>query len=325
MLKEFVFERARFAAAHASTVADTSEGPVVAWFGGSREGSTDVAIWLARKRDGRWNEPIQVADGMVAGGRRHPCWNPVLLPLPDGRLLLFYKVGPSPSRWWGMLMTSDNHGASWSPPQRLPEGILGPIKNKPVLVEGRLLSPSSCERDRWRIHVEESPDLGRSWSRGPALNDGRAFAAIQPTILTHADGSLQILCRTRQGAIATCRSTDGGQNWSPLVATHLPNPDSGIDAATLADGRSLLVYNHAQVARSPLNLVISEDGEDWHAVAVLEDEAGEYSYPALIQGRDDKIHITYTWNRRRICYVQLLPLELAAVPFEGRQWPGKCA
>jgi predicted neuraminidase len=43
---------------------------------------------------------------------------------------------------------------------------------------------------------------------------------------------------------------------------------------------------------------------------VLEDAPGEYSYPAVIQADDGSLHITYTWNRRRIRHVSVAPNEL---------------
>jgi predicted neuraminidase len=149
------------------------------------------------------------------------------------------------------------------------------------------------------------------WRRGPLLNDGRSFAAIQPALLTHADDGSQILCRTRQGAVGECWSEDGGESWTPLTATELPNPDSGIDAVTLASGQALLVYNHSHSARTPLNMAISDDGRHWSALGVLEDEPGEFSYPAFIQDRDGTVHVTYTWNRRRIRHLALSPSDLA--------------
>ena len=323
MFKEFIFEEAPFAAAHASTIAETSDGLVAAWFAGTREGQGDVGIWVARRESRGWLDPIEVADGRMKSRRRYPCWNPVLFQPRQGPLLLFYKVGPSPSRWWGMLITSDDGGRSWSEPRRLPAGILGPIKNKPIqLPDGRLLCPSSDEQRRWRIHLEWADETATSWRRGPRLNDGRKFAAIQPCLLPHADGRLRMLCRTRQGAVGECWSEDGGESWTPLAATQLPNPDSGIDAVTLASGQALLVYNHSHSARTPLNIAISDDGVRWSALAVLEDEPGEFSYPALIQGRDGTVHVTYTWNRRRIRYVALVPSEFAAVAMRHGLWPG---
>jgi len=322
MQAQFIFDHAPFPAAHASTIAETNDGLIAAWFAGSREGHGDVGIWVSRFEDGRWLNPVEVADGRVTLRRRHPCWNPVLFQPGAGPLLLFYKLGPSPSRWWGMVMTSADCGRSWSEPRRLPETILGPIKNKPVeLPGGRLLCPSSDEQGRWRIHVEWCDLTARTWRRSRSLNDGRGFAAIQPCVLTHPDGRLQMLCRTRQGTIGECWSEDGGETWTELLATDLPNPDSGIDAATLACGRHLLVYNHSQMGRSPLNLALSEDGVHWQAVAVLEHERGEFSYPAIIQGRDGSVHVTYTWNRRRIRHVSLAAGDLTSTPIVHGMWP----
>ena len=107
---------------------------------------------------------------------------------------------------------------------------------------------------------------------------------------------MQLLCRTRQGTIGECWSNDDGETWTPLAPTDLPNPDSGIDAVMLADGRALLVYNHSHTGRTPLNLAISDDGRSWSALAILENQPGEYSYPAIVQGAEGMVHVTYTWN-----------------------------
>jgi predicted neuraminidase len=296
------------AQAHASTIAETPDGLVAAWFGGPHEGHPQVGIWLARQVDGRWSEPVEVTRDADRFGRAQPCWNPVLHQAAGGPLLLFYKVGPSPRRWWGMLRSSTNAGRTWSPPRRLPRGILGPVKNKPVaLGDGTLLCPSSTEHLGWRAHLERTPDLGASWEKLPPLNAAREFAAIQPCIVTYPEGRLQVLCRTRQRVIAECWSEDGGHSWGPMRATSLPNPDSGIDAVSLRDGRAVLAYNPSQQARTPLCLAVSSDGRVWRDVLVLEDAAGEYSYPAMIQAKDGDLHVTYTWKRRRIRHICLSP------------------
>jgi predicted neuraminidase len=301
---------------HASTLAQTPASLVAAWFGGSAEGKPDVSIWLSRQRGGKWSAPIEVASGVQDDQTRFPCWNPVLFqaPAPGPLLLLFYKVGPSPSRWWGMLITSTDEGQTWSKPRRLPDGILGPIKDKPVLLaDETLLCGSSTEDHGWRLDMEWTKDWGQTWQKTDALNDGVTWSAIQPTILDHGEngGGIQILCRTRQQRIAESWSRDGGRTWTPLAAiAALPNPNSGIDAVQLKDGRSLVVYNHAMRGRSPLNVAVSGDGKVWKAAAVLEQEPGEYSYPAVIQTADGQVHITYTWKRQRIKHVVIDPAKI---------------
>ena len=312
---EPVYKRAQFASAHASTIVETRDGFLAAWFGGSDEGRPDVSIWAARREDGRWQAPVQVADGRQPTGERHPCWNPVLFQPSNGPLLLFYRVGPSPRAWWTLLRTSSDQGRTWSPPVRLPRGYLGPIRAKPVeLADGTLLAGSSTEDAGWVVHMERaSPgDLGaaEAWSKTGPLNDPRAFSAIQPTILVHSPERLQILCRSRQQVVTEAWSEDGGRSWRPMTATSLPNPSAGIDAVRLADGRFLLAYNPTASGRSPLALAVSRDGRRWRSAVTLEDGDGEYSYPALIQARDGRVHVTYTWRRQRIQHVVIDPKQI---------------
>jgi predicted neuraminidase len=308
---------------HASTIAETPAGLVAAWFGGTHEKHVDVGIWAARRADGRWTRPVQVVDGTEGEDRDYPCWNPVLLMPRDGPLMLFYKVGPSPSSWWGMLVTSADHGQTWSTPRRLGQNpklgegnphLIGPVKNKPVQrADGSILCPSSSEHNGWRVHFELTKDLGRTWEVIGPINDGVQFGAIQPSILTYPDGKLQILCRSRQGVITQSWSGDGGTTWSEMTATPLPNPNAGIDAVTLADGRQLVVYNHTTRSggfpsgRNMLNVAISADGKSWTPLLTLERSPGEYSYPAVIQAADGTVHITYTYQRRSVKHVELDP------------------
>jgi len=243
--------------------------------------------------------------------------------------MLFYKVGPSPAKWWGMLITSTNGGHTWNAPRRLPKGVLGPIKNKPIqLADGTILCGSSTEEPEptgkgWQVEIERTADLGNTWQVVGPLNTKDEFNAIQPSILTHPDGRLQILCRTMEKKLVTSWSTDQGRAWSKLTASGLRNPNSGSDAVTLSDGRQLLVYNRRDEAggapanigeadRCPLNVSLSPDGEHWRMVLTLEDKplpAG-YAYPAVIQTRDGLVHVTYTWNREKIKHVVLNPAKL---------------
>jgi predicted neuraminidase len=313
---------------HASTIVETPDGIMAAWFGGTEERHQDVGIWISFYEKGSWSKPVEVANGFQHDSLRYPTWNPVLFKPAGGPLMLFYKVGPNPREWWGMLMTSENDGRSWSQPRRLGKNnaigdLLGPVKNKPVqLNDGTILCPSSTEvekgeKDQWRVHFEATKDFGKTWEVIGPINDGVEFAAIQPSILNYKDGRMQILCRTQQKVIGQSWSSDNGKTWSKMTATSLPNPNAGTDAVTLKDGRQLLVYNHAvnsgpyPSGREVINVAISSDGISWKPVMTLEKhEGGEFSYPAVIQSSDGMVHITYTYLRNSIKHLVVDPSKL---------------
>lgn len=313
VLSEFIYETAPFPSCHASTLVESAEGGglVAAWFGGTHERNPDVGIWVSRRDAKGWSEPVEVANGVQAEGPRLPTWNPVLFRPKGGPLMLFYKVGPSPSKWWGMVMRSADDGRTWSKPTKLPAGIIGPVKDKAIQLEdGTILSPSSTEDAGWRLHMEWSKDGGATWERTEALNDGKEVRLIQPAVLDWGGGKIQALCRSRHEKVYELWSGDNGRTWDKPAATSLPNPSSGIDAVRLADGRALVVYNHSATKRIPLNVAVSRDGKEWGPPVVVEDlpdGEGQLSYPAAIQTSDGLVHLTYTWSRKKIRHVVLDP------------------
>ncbi len=319
VLREFVYETAPYPECHASTIAETPTGLVASWFGGTKEKHPDVGIWVARKEGGRWTTPVEVANGVQSDGKRQPCWNPVLHRSRSGALLLFYKVGPSPETWKGLLRTSSDDGRTWSAPIHFVPGILGPVRNHAVeLADGTLLCGSSTEDGGWKLHFERTRNDGLDWERCPSVPDPLHGELIQPALAVLGPERVAAFCRSRHGTIFRTDTSDGGKSWSEPHPTLLPNPNSGIDAVTLRDGRILLVYNHADGNwgnRSPLNVAVSKDGDVWEAAAVLEDQPNrEFSYPAVIQSDDGLVHVTYTWKRKRICHVVLDPAKLATHP-----------
>lgn len=312
---EFIYEKAPFPSCHATTIVDSHDGLVAAWFGGTAEKNPDVGIWISRHMGGVWSAPVEVATGVQPNGKRLPCWNPVLFQPKGGPLMLFYKVGPSPSTWWGLRKDSTDGGKTWGEPVRLPDGLVGPVKNKPVqLADGAIISGSSLEGLKngpsWQAHIERSTDGGKNWTKVaiPVAKDGPG--CIQPSILTLGGNRLLALGRTRSGAIFTTESADSGLSWSAITLSQLPNPNSGTDAVTLRDGTHLLVYNHTRMGRSPLNLASSRDGKNWKGELILESNPGEYSYPAIIQSADGMVHITYTWKREKVRHVVIDPAKL---------------
>lgn len=327
---EFIFEKAPYPECHASTIAETKTGLVAAWFGGTKERNPDVCIWVSRLVNGKWTEGINVANGIQNDSLRYPCWNPVLYQVPGGDLLLFYKIGPSPAKWKGFERTSSDGGITWSAQQALPDGIIGPVKNKPVmLANGNIISPSGTEEGGAKIHFELSADKGKTWRITAPVQDDKSIKSLQPTILIHKDGSLQALCRSQNRAILETWSKDNGNTWSPLEKTSLPNNNSGIDGVTLKDGRQLLVYNHVlppgnkvKGARTPLNVAVSKDGKTWYAALILEDSPiSQYSYPSVIQTADGLVHVVYTWRRKRIKYVVIDPKKLELKEIKDGLWP----
>lgn len=304
---EFVYDSASFRSCHASTLVETSEGIMVSWFGGTAEGRPDVCIYVSQKQGGIWSTPELVADGVINDTLRFPCWNPVLYTRRNGDIILFYKVGPSPREWWGLYKISKNGGLSWSEEVRIPDNHLGPIKNKPQeLKNGKILYPTSIEnaQNEWRIQIETSDQNLRNWNRTDIDNNG--FNAIQPTILFYKGGRIQLLCRSREKRIVETWSDNNGRTWSRLQATSLANNNSGLDAVTLSNGLQLLICNLTVQGRNKLNLLASADGINWEELLILEDQPkGEFSYPAIIEGKDGSVHITYTFNRRKIKYVHL--------------------
>ena len=232
------------------------------------------------------------------------------------------KVGPDPRSWWGEVIFSYDGGRTFRDRKRLPEGIDGPVRCKPMLVtDNTLLCGSSTEYDGWRVHFEkvtlEKGKPAGTWKRIGPINESSQFNAIQPTFLKHSDGRIQVLCRTKESVISTSFSKDDGETWSTMQATNLPNPNSGIEVVTLQDGRHLMIYNHLGSGktgwgrRGLLNLAISDDGLQWRKVAVLEQEENqEFSYPAIIQTNDGMVHMTYTWKRQRIKHVVVDPKQM---------------
>ena len=319
-----------------------SEGAVIA---GVDTTAAKAAVGPVKHLGITWQ---QAKDGTAAkdkrleGLRRKACWNPVLFQMPTGELWLFFKIGANVADWTGWIAKSNDGGRTWSDKEALPKDFLGPVKNKPEIVNGRLICPTSTEgKGGWKFHVEILDLKTNEWKyvnipREEAvltndmvpvkpvdgkmpeiiLKEGaakRPIDCIQPSILRHKDGRLQLVGRTRNARLASTFSSDGGDTWTPVTLLDVPQNQSGTDAVTLKDGRHVLIYNNVYTlpgtpkgSRTPCSLAISDDGLHWTHLLTLEDSPiGQYSYPSVIQGKDGSLHCIYTWRRQRIAYKQV--------------------
>jgi predicted neuraminidase len=312
-----------FPSSHASTIVELKDDSLLtAWFGGSGEGKPDVAIWSSRHTTRGWSHPVE-----LVREPNTPCWNPVLFHTTDGRLWLYYKFGPNPAEWAAGRKFSTDEGLTWSSVEHLPAGIIGPVRAKPlVLSNGAIVSGSSIESYRsWALWIERSTNNGATWTKiGPLVPDFPAnalpppangfpnFGLIQPSVVSLSPNHLRLYARATEQIHHICVSDsyDTGLTWSKPRPLDLPNPNSGIDAVALNNGRIqnsrvVLIYNDTTHGRSPLNLAISNDGEHFHNFLTLESDPGEFSYPAIIQTRSGDLEITYTWNRKSIRHVHI--------------------
>jgi len=326
MKKEFIFENPPFQECHASTIVELRDGRIMtAWFGGTKEGHADVAIWGAWRGDYGWSPPR-----LLAKVNELPHWNPVLFRGKDTPLYLFFKVGKNCAHWRTYVMQSLDCGGSWSEPTQLIPGNIGgrgPTKNKCIeLANGDWLAPASSEIGWWQAFVDRSCDQGRTWQRSALIKMPKTivgknvqgqdvrFGVIQPTLWESMPGHVHMLLRSSANRICRSDSTDGGQSWSKVFLTSLPNNNSGVDMVRLKDGILLLAFNPVGQnwgARNPLSLIVSPDnGATWFSKMDIDIGKQEYSYPAIISTSDGGAAISYTWDRKGIVYVRISPAEL---------------
>ena len=296
---------------HASNVVRAADGALMAvWFSGAKEGADDVVIRCARRdpQTREWSVPATVADH-----RGVPCWNPVLVPARDGSVTLYYKAAKLIPDWEGFWMRTTDGGAAWTESRPLPKGFLGPIRCRALaLRDGSLLFGSSTESAAegrpWRAHFEvlshpADPSDAAAWQRVTAPPGEPPFNAIQPSVVRLPDGRLLALVRTREKVVAETSSRDEGRTWSPLRATALPNPNSGLEAAVLADGRVVAVLNHGPDRRT-LDAVLRAPDGTWSAPLRLDAvDRSEVSYPSVLPDEQDGhavLHVVYTRKRREI-------------------------
>ena len=299
---------------HAASITQRANGNMVAvWFGGTAEGHPDVGVWQSDYVGNTWTAPHEIAPSIYESGVDGSIFNPVIYQVPDSNSMLLFYLSGTLGNADTVKRISNDGGVTWSTPQTLPVGVRGSDRNQPLLLDSGILITPNTDGG---LSFDRTPDFGETWLSGSTAPDPQGYGGIQPALLTHSGGRLQVLGRSQSGSIVTSWSDDDGQSWSALEQSSLPSNNSAIGATTLADGRHLLVYNHSETPdgswggpRTPLVVSVSDDGVDWELALVLEDESGEFSYPSVFQSDDGLVHVVYTWNRLRVKHAILDPSE----------------
>jgi len=287
---------------HASTITQLPDGDILAaWFAGEYEKAKDVAILSSRLPDGAssWSTPVVLNDapGLSEG-------NPVLFSAPDGITWFFYLVmyGDMWDHCKVHYRTSADSAKTWSEEKTLIKRKGFALRNLPIILDnGTFILPAANEMLYTPLFMLTRNNFKSMKKTGTNLRDEGGLD--QPTIVQLSDGSVLAYFRSTQpkSTIMKSVSRDGGLSWSDPEPTEFPNPESGIAMTKLSNGNLVLVYNDSKTRRSPLTVAMSEDdGTTWPWKRNIETEPFEFSYPCVIQTRDNLIHVTYTWKRTNI-------------------------
>lgn len=176
-------------------------------------------------------------------------------------------------------------------------------KNKAIVLDsGRLIVPLYSDGFSFSL-MAMTDDLGRTWTFSEPLVGG---GNIQPSIARKAKGTLVAYMRDNgppPARLHVSHSTDAGITWSPVRDAELPNPGSGADIVTLANGHWVLAYNDTEDGRHSLAVSLSTDeGQTWAHTRHLEldlrgSDATRSHYPSIIQSHDGALHVVYSYHR----------------------------
>jgi predicted neuraminidase len=305
---------------HVASVGELPDGTVAAtWYAGSREGAADVSIYLSTRAPGQdgWSPPraIVTRESAARELNRHirKIGNSLVFADSAGKLWLIY-VTVSIGGWSGSslnLTTSSDRGVTWATSQRL---TLSPFFNLAELVKN---APVELSGGGWAVPIYHElvstfPEVlwlddAADGIRATKSRMSAGWFGYQPALTPIDHNRALALLRDDGGAnaVTLTRTEDAGETWSPPQPLDLPNPDAGLDAIRLQDGRLLLAFNDAVNSRENLRLAMSNDqGQTWRRVATLAEEPGaDFSYPFLMEMRSGDVQLVYTWKRAAIRHV----------------------
>ena len=306
-------------ACHAAAIEYNGDEPIDAWFGGSREGAGDVRIYIQYK--GKVH-PLRMSLDCAL-----PAWNPVFMRMHD-QLYMFFKVGTFCDSWQTFLLEISfaDDSICLGKTIMMPAGFNGPVKTAPVVMGNIAYMGSSVETHfKWTSYTETA-----------ILNDGKWFfhrgdpigvfsthpfkGLIQPALWMEGTVLHAMFRSSKESGYIWHAMQDDDGNWRPAMATHIPNPNSGIDVVQHSNGKRYLIYNPSAEARTPLNIAEFELNKAGNPelLKVVEIEAvsnaqawnigtPEVSYPYGIEAPNGDITVVYTHRRKTIKCATVVP------------------
>lgn len=297
--------------AHAATLAQLPDGRLVAaWFAGSREGAADVAVWFSTQGKEGWSRPQAIATRETTAGGTfayvRKVGNPVLY--AEGGWLHLWYVSVAVGGWAGSSLNhsvSTDHGKSWSKPEKLQTSPFANIstlgRTSPIaLADGGLGLPVYHE------FIAKHGEWLRLSATGQIIDKVRMrhdVRTLQPAVVAFdAQRAIAFLRDAGSGnnKVQVAQTDNGGLSWQAGEALNVPNPNASVAALRLRSGRLLLAGNPPNGREALLLWISADDGKTWQASRTIEtapDAGAEFSYPALLLGRDGRIHLAYTWRR----------------------------
>ena len=224
-----------------------------------------------------------------------------LTELRDGTLLLPIFKSTSDSFVRSLLMTSSDHGRSWSEPQRLNRAarvstntrVYGRVlerSNGDLLMAGyRPITPTPPELFVSEAVVLGSRDGGRSWDEWSTIAPG--IDINETTIVALSGRHLLAVARVDTYSppehLYQARSRDGGRTWGPAKRLFPNSTGSSLVSPDLIELRSerLLLCAADRGADTGIVCHISSDrGRTWSGgTQIYEAQQGDLGYPSSVE------------------------------------------
>lgn len=305
---------------HASSFDFYKDKIIFSWFGGTKEGHPDSSIYIKN-----------LSDKLVVLGDKDsiPRWNPVVM-THNGRVCLWSKSGIFCDRWQTFLHDITDWD-KWTTRKEkeelkniLPAGLNGPVKNKPIILDDKIICGSSVETMYdWSSYIEEYSLKNKKLKfinrSKPITVDKKRYyhplsgslkvsmGIIQPSLFYDGE-TLHALFRSCYGYETAfyAKLLDG--EWTKPRQINLLNPNSSLDCV-FHKGYLYVCYNPSSIKRTPLVVAkfLLQNGLLKKIDQIIISDMAEspitdqLSYP-FMRLKDDRLHLTYTYGRINIEY-----------------------